>query len=192
MSLTPHPPRPSHKGSVEPLDVFEENSTVALRHALPLEKAQYRWSPKFSYSSRHKKSTFRSPPRIRLLSKQQIYINPVGTDVPGGPMSHRSQIAYLSIAKIKIIYGNNIFIFCLRTVETPVPTIERGYSIEILAFTVIFLNVPKYRSPPRVCLLTKHKNYIKLVGATCGRPQYRSSPHVRLLPESAIYRSLLL
>ena len=39
----------------------------------------------------------------------------VGTDVPGGPMSHRSQIAYLSIAKIKIIYGNNIFTFCLRT-----------------------------------------------------------------------------
>ena len=27
------------KRSVEPLDVFEENSTVALRHALPLEKA---------------------------------------------------------------------------------------------------------------------------------------------------------
>ena len=32
-------------------------------------------------------------------------------------MSHRSQIAYLSIAKIKIIYGNNIFIFCFRTAE---------------------------------------------------------------------------
>ena len=41
----------------------------------------------------------------------------VGTDVLGGPMSHRSQIAYLSIAKIKIIYGNNIFAFCLRTAE---------------------------------------------------------------------------
>ena len=65
---------------------------------------------------------------------------------------------------MKIIYGNNIFIFCLRTVETPVPTIERGYSIEILAFTVIFLYAPKYRSPP----------------------------YVRLLPKSVIYRSLLL
>ena len=37
--------------------------------------------------------------------------------VADGPMSHRSQIAYLSIAKIKIIYGNNIFTFCLRTAE---------------------------------------------------------------------------
>ena len=41
----------------------------------------------------------------------------VGTGVPDGPMSYRSQIAYLSIAKIKIIYGNNIFTFCLRTAE---------------------------------------------------------------------------
>ena len=48
--------------------------------------------------------------------------------------------------------------------RTPVPTIERGYSIEILAFTVIFLNAHKYRSPP----------------------------HVRLLPKSATYSSLLL
>ena len=32
-------------------------------------------------------------------------------------MSHRSQIAYLSIAKIKIICENNIFTFCLRTAE---------------------------------------------------------------------------
>ena len=70
-------------------------------------------------------------------------------------MSHRSQIAYLSIAKTKIIYGNNIFIFCFRTVGNllqgrTVPTIERGYSIEILAFTVIFLNAPKYQTPPRI------------------------------------------
>ena len=41
----------------------------------------------------------------------------VGTGVLDGPMSHRSQIAFLSIAKIKIIYGNNIFTFCFRTAE---------------------------------------------------------------------------
>ena len=37
------------------------------------------------------------------------------------------------------------------------------------------------------------KNYIKSVGATCGRPRsYRSPPRIRLLPKSVIYRSLLL
>ena len=55
-------------------------------------------------------------------------------------MSHRSQIAYLSIAKIKIIYGNNIFISCvLGPPGTSVPTIEKKYSIEILDFTVVSL-----------------------------------------------------
>ena len=51
------------------------------------------------------------------LAESEISISFVGTGVLDGPMSHRSQIAYLSIAKIKIIYGNNIFTFCLRTAE---------------------------------------------------------------------------
>ena len=39
-----------------------------------------------------------------------------------------------------------------------VPTIKRGYSIEILAFTVIFLDAPTYRSPPHIRLQSKRKN----------------------------------
>ena len=39
---------------------------------------------------------------FRLLSKQQIYINPVGTDVLGGPMSYRLKNELPYVAKQKI------------------------------------------------------------------------------------------
>ena len=61
--------------------------------------------------------SLRSQNALPPLAESKISISFVGTGVLDGPMSHRSQIAYLSIAKIKIIYGNNIFTFCFRTAE---------------------------------------------------------------------------
>ena len=48
--------------------------------------------------------SYRSPPHVRLSPIQENYINPVGTDVLGGPMALRSQNAHPSSPKQ--IYGD--------------------------------------------------------------------------------------
>ena len=54
--------------------------------------------------------------------------------------------------------------------------------------------IPKYRLMPRIRMRSKQKIYIKPVGTdVLGGPRsYRSPPHIRLLPKSETYRSLLL